>query len=124
MSDLPISDRFEVDSTSVLMLLAGPQSSLLAELSRHSGAEVSVRGNVIHFLGTPHDVRLAVRFVSDAAELIGKGFELNTNDVAGSIRGLRADPDRSLTELLALYNLPARLAVVGTALAFCAGCDA
>ena len=100
MSDTPISDRFEVDNNSVLMLLAGPQSNLLAEVARQSGAEVSLRGNVIHFLGSARDVGLAHRFVADAAELIGKGYELNVSDVASSIRGLRADPDRSLTELL------------------------
>jgi len=100
MSDTPISDRFEVDNTQVLMLLAGPQSSLLAEVARQSGAEVSLRGNVIHFLGSEHDVRLAHRFVTDAAELVGKGFEINSNDVVSPIRGLRADPNRSLTDLL------------------------
>ena len=100
MSDTPISDRFEVDNTAILLQLTGPQSSLLAEVARQSGAEVSLRGNVIHFLGSEHDVRLAHRFVSDAAELVGKGFEIDSNDVAGSIRGLRADPNRSLTELL------------------------
>jgi phosphate starvation-inducible PhoH-like protein len=100
MSDTPVSERFEVDNTSVLMLLAGPQSSLLAEVARQSGAEVSLRGNVIHFQGSAADVSLAHRFVSDAAELIAKGFELNANDVASSIRGLRAEPTRSLTELL------------------------
>jgi phosphate starvation-inducible PhoH-like protein len=81
MSDTPYSDRFEVDNTAVLMALSGPQSSLLTEVARQSGAEVSLRGNVIHFLGAESDV-------------------LNSNDVAGSIRGLRADPERSLTELL------------------------
>ena len=100
MSDTPHSDRFEVDSTAVLMELTGPQSSLLTEVARQTGAEVSLRGNVIHFLGSEPDVRLAHRFVKDAAELVGKGFEINSNDVAGSIRGLRSDPDRSLTELL------------------------
>ncbi|HWZ88939.1 MAG TPA: PhoH family protein [Polyangiaceae bacterium] len=100
MSDTPYSDRFEVDSTAVLMELSGPQSSLLSEVARQSGAEVSLRGNVIHFLGAESDVRLAHRFVKDAAELVGRGFEISSNDVAGSIRGLRADPNCSLTELL------------------------
>lgn len=100
MSETQISDRFEVDNTQVLMLLAGPQSSLLAEVARQSGAEVSLRGNVIHFLGSAHDVRIAHRFVADAAELVGKGFEINESDVVSSIRGLRADPNRSLIELL------------------------
>src|ERR1700742_3853594 len=100
MSDTPYSDRFEVDNTAVLMALSGPQSSLSTEVARQSGAEVSLRGNVIHFLGAEPDVRLAHRFVKGAAELVGKGFEINSNDVAGSIRGLPADPQRSLTELL------------------------
>src|SRR5882724_7860121 len=100
MSDTPYSDRFEVDSTAVLMELSGPQSSLLSEVARQSGAEVSLRGNVIHFLGAESDVRLAHRFLKDAAELVGKGFEISSNDVAGSIRGLRVDPNCSLTELL------------------------
>ena len=100
MSDLQHADQYEVDSNAVLLQLSGPQSSLLLEVARQSGAEVSLRGNVVHFQGSEADVRLAHRFVSDAAELLAKGFDLNTNDVASSIRGLRADPNRSLTELL------------------------
>ena len=100
MSEALHSDRFEVTSNTVLLQLSGPQSSLLLEVARQSGAEVSLRGNVVHFQGSEADVRLAHRFVSDAAELLAKGFDLNTNDVASSIRGLRADPHRSLTELL------------------------
>ena len=100
MSEALHSDRFEVSSNTVLLQLSGPQSSLLLEVARQSGAEVSLRGNVVHFQGSEADVRLAHRFVSDAAELLAKGFDLNTNDVASSIRGLRADPNRSLTELL------------------------
>ena len=61
MSDTPYSDRFEVDSTAVLMELTGPQSALLTEVARQTGAEVSLRGNVIHFLGSESDVRLALR---------------------------------------------------------------
>ena len=100
MSEALHSDRFEVASNAVLLQLSGPQSSLLLEVARQSGAEVSLRGNVVHFQGSEADVRLAHRFVSDAAELLAKGFDLNTNDVASSMRGLRADPNRSLTELL------------------------
>ena len=76
MSDTPISDRFEVDNTQVLMLLAGPQSSLLAEVARQSGAEVSLRGNVIHFLGSEPDVRLAHRFVDRSVVNPRCSFEL------------------------------------------------
>jgi hypothetical protein len=44
----PVSASLEVESTDVLMAVSGPQSSLLTELSKQSGADVSLRGNVIH----------------------------------------------------------------------------
>jgi phosphate starvation-inducible protein PhoH and related proteins len=82
------------------MALSGPHSALLAEVARETGAEVSLRGNTIYLAGSEGDVRLAFRFLSDAAELVGRGFAISPNDVAGSMRGLRADPARTLTELL------------------------
>jgi phosphate starvation-inducible PhoH-like protein len=100
MSQTPFSQSLELDSTSVLMALSGPQSNLLVEVARQSGAEISLRGNVIHMLGAEVDVRLAHRFLCDAAELVEKGFDITPNDVAGSLRGLRSDPNRSLTDLL------------------------
>ncbi|HEY2408568.1 MAG TPA: PhoH family protein [Polyangiaceae bacterium] len=100
MSDTPFSQSLELDSTSVLMALSGPQSSLLVEVARQSGAEISLRGNVIHMLGAESDVRLAHRFLCDAAELVEKGFDITPHDVAGSLRGLRGDPNSSLTDLL------------------------
>src|SRR5688572_18984167 len=100
MSEMPFSASIEVENTSVLMALSGPQSNLLAEVSRQTGAEVSLRGNTIYLAGEEGDVRLAQRFLSDAAALVGRGFDISPNGVAGSMRGLRADPTRSLTELL------------------------
>jgi phosphate starvation-inducible protein PhoH and related proteins len=61
---------------------------------------VSLRGNTIYLAGEEEVVRLAFRFLTDAVELVGRGFAVAPNDVAGSLRGLRADPNRSLTELL------------------------
>ena len=100
MDDTTFSANLEVESTSVLLALSGPQSALLAEVARQSGAGVSLRGNTIYLSGSEGEVKLAHRFLTDAAELVEKGFELSVNDVAGALRGLRADPERSLTELL------------------------
>ena len=61
---------------------------------------MSLRGNTILIAGDADEVKLAERFLRDAAELVSKGFDIGPNDVASSLRGLRADPDRSLTELL------------------------
>jgi len=100
MDAAPTTSSIEVESTQVLLALSGPQSNLLTEVARQSGADVSLRGNTILVAGDADDVKLAERFLRDAAELVGKGFEIGPNDVASSMRGLRADPDRSLTELL------------------------
>jgi phosphate starvation-inducible protein PhoH and related proteins len=114
MTKQSFSANLEVESTAVLMALSGPQNSLLSEVARQSGAEVSLRGNVIYLTGEEPDVRVAQRYLRDAASLVGKGFELNQNDVAGSIRALRADPGHSLGELAdeAVLITPRKRAVV------------
>lgn len=100
MSSDPVSANLEVENTAVLLALSGPQAELLAEVAKQTGAEVSSRGNTIYLSGEENDVRLAFRFLSDAAELVGKGFSIAPRDVSGALRGLRADPERTLTELL------------------------
>jgi len=100
MNQATYSANFEVESTSVLLALSGPQSALLNEVARQSGAEVSLRGNTIFLAGSEGDVRLAHRFLSDAAALVGRGYEIRPNDVARSLRELRDDPSASLVDLL------------------------
>jgi phosphate starvation-inducible PhoH-like protein len=100
MGEASFSKNLEVSDTSVLMALSGPHSALLTEVARETGTEVSLRGNVIYVSGPEPDVDLAFRFLKDAAELVGKGFSIGPNDVATSLRGLRQDPSRTLTELV------------------------
>ncbi|HMR81185.1 MAG TPA: PhoH family protein, partial [Polyangiaceae bacterium] len=100
MSEAPHSESLEVENTSVLMALSGPQSALLGELSRQSGAEVSLRGNTIYLSGEESDVRVARRFLSDVATLVSKGYEIGPNDVARTVRGLRQDPGSTLVDLI------------------------
>src|SRR5512138_3131634 len=92
--------NLEVESTQVLLALSGPQSRLLGEVARHSGADVSLRGNTILLSGTETDVKLAHRFLSDAAQLVERGVEIGPSDVAHSVRSLRGNPNASLTDLL------------------------
>jgi len=96
------------------MVLSGPQSNLLAELSRQSGAEVSLRGNVINLTGAEPDVRLAYRFLCGAADLASRGHQIGLEDVARSLRGLRSNADSTLSDLLdeAILISPRRRAVV------------
>jgi phosphate starvation-inducible PhoH-like protein len=90
----------EVDNTSVLLAMAGPQCRLLAEVAKHSGTEVNLRGNTIYVNGAESAVALARRFLADAVELVAKGHALHENDVARCLRELRNDPSASLIELL------------------------
>ncbi|MDX2051521.1 MAG: PhoH family protein [Polyangiaceae bacterium] len=94
------SANLEVNDTRVLVMLLGPQSHLLGEVARHSGAEVSLRGNTIYLSGQQADVSVAHRFFSGAAELVTHGQKIGPEDVARSLRGLREDPNRSLSDLL------------------------
>src|SRR5262245_26077318 len=100
MDEATYSANLEVNNTSVLLALSGPQSALLGEVARQSGAVVSLRGNTIYLSGEEADVRVAHRFLSDAATLVARGHEIGPEDVARSLRGLRDDPERSLTDLL------------------------
>ncbi len=100
MVDPPYSANLEVENTQVLMTLCGPQSAILTEVARESGADVSLRGNTIYLSGAEVDVRLAYRFLSDAAQMVAQGIQVSPNDVSGSLRELRADPARTLTELV------------------------
>jgi phosphate starvation-inducible PhoH-like protein len=100
MTTVRHTDNLELDSTAVLLALSGPQNSVLGEVARQSGAEVSLRGNVIYVSGGKEDVAVACRFLSDAAELIGRGVEIQPHDVGRSLRELRADPTATLVELL------------------------
>jgi phosphate starvation-inducible PhoH-like protein len=100
MAEASYSTNLEVENTAVLMALSGPHSALLTEVARETGTEVSLRGNTIYVAGDEPSVKLAFRFLSDAADLVGRGFTIGPNDVVGSMRGLRADPTRTLTELI------------------------
>ena len=99
-SAAPFSANLEVENTSTLLALSGPQGALLGTVARESGADVSLRGNVIYLSGDEGNVVVARRFLSDAAELLSRGYELGPADVARSLDSLRRDPSASLTQLL------------------------
>ena len=104
----------EVESTSALLVLSGPQHVFLGEVARQSCAEISLRGNVIHLAGDEDDVRVAQRFLVDAMVLVSRGHQLTPSDVGRALRELRIDPDISLVDLLdeAILVSPRRRAVL------------
>lgn len=100
MNETTKTRSFHFDNNDLLVKLAGPHSAVLRELEVHSEARVSLRGNDVHFAGAPAAVDLAYRFVEDAAQLLDEGIDVHVADVAHSLRELRADPERSLVDLL------------------------
>jgi len=114
MGDSAVTASVCVDDTPVLLALSGPHSALLTEVARQTGANINLRGNTILLSGEAADVRVAHRFLSDAAELVSRGVQLAPSDVGPSLRSLRKDPNVSLTELLDAVILvsPGRRSVV------------
>jgi phosphate starvation-inducible protein PhoH and related proteins len=96
----PYRMSLEVDDTTTLMAIAGPQSHVLGEVARASGAEVNLRGNTIYILGSEAEVRVAHRFLQDAASCAERGHIIDTNDVERSLRELELDPDATLVDKL------------------------
>lgn len=88
------------EDAELLLRLSGPHSALLREVSSHTATQVSLRGSDIHISGGEADVDVAYRFLSDAAILLKEGLEVHVADVSHSIRGLRADTERSLVDFL------------------------
>jgi phosphate starvation-inducible PhoH-like protein len=98
--DEPVKRSVSFEDPELLRQLSGPHSAVLRELSLHSGAQVKLRGNDVHFVGKAQDVDVAVRFVRDATRLLEEGHEIHVADVSHSVRGLRQDPSRSLVDYL------------------------
>ncbi len=99
-TDTVSQSSLEVGCTETLMKLAGPHGELFGEVTRSTGANVNLRGNTMHLSGPPEAIELARRFLVDAVELVSRGHEVRPQDVVRSVRGLRANPDASLSDLL------------------------
>jgi phosphate starvation-inducible PhoH-like protein len=100
MTSESFTANVEVTNTSVLVALSGPQSRVLGEVARQSGADVSLRGNTILLSGQRDDVEVAQRFLEGAAVLVENGVPVGPHDVARSVRSLREDPTATLSDLL------------------------
>jgi len=100
VSEVTTHETISLENMDLALLVSGPHSAVLRELSEQSRTQVSLRGTDAHILGDPDDVALAVRFLEQARELAAQGSPLGVVDVAHSLRGLRHNPHSSLTELL------------------------
>ena len=96
----PYRMSLEVDDTTTLMAIAGPHSHVLGQVARSSGAEVNLRGNTIYIVGEESCVRVAHRFLQDAASCAVRGHVIDTNDVERSLRELERDPESTLADQL------------------------
>jgi phosphate starvation-inducible protein PhoH and related proteins len=100
MSTEPYRMSLEVEDTSTLLAVSGPSGTLLSEIARASGAEVNLRGNTIYISGSEPKVRIAHRYLHDAASMAERGHAVETRDIERSVRQLEDDPDATLTNRL------------------------
>lgn len=92
--------RLDIEDADLFLRVTGPAGSFLHEVGLQSGATVSQRGQSIFVTGEREQAEVAYRFLEGVSELLAEGYEVRPSDVAHSIRSLRKDPNRSLTELL------------------------
>jgi len=92
----PYRMSLEVDDTATLLALSGPHSTILGEVARASGAEVNLRGNTIFICGAESKVRIAHRFLHDAATMAERGHALSGTDVERSLSQLEEDPEATM----------------------------
>ncbi len=90
----------DFEDPALLLRLSGPHSALLREVAEQSGAQVSLRGNSIQIGGREADVEVAHAFLEGAMGLLEAGVDVGVSDVAHSLRSLRKDPSRPLSDLL------------------------
>ena len=95
----PLQSQFQIQQSDALHAICGP-NGILSQLEEHSGAKLSHRGDLVLLRGTDEAVDLAFRFLENATALIARGHEVLAEDVAPSLRLLKADPSAQLTELL------------------------
>lgn len=100
MNEAPVSANVQITDPKVLMALSGPNSALLSELAKRSGALVNLRGDTILLSGETDDVRVAERFINEAATLVSNGVSLGAGDVGRTLESLRRDPNKRLSTLL------------------------
>ncbi len=105
---------FIVESTAVLRALSGPRGALLDSVAKHSGTDISLRGNKVLLAGAEADVDVARRFLADAALLLDRGMDVDAPDVAPALASFRLDPDLTLMTLVdaAIPVAPKRRPVV------------
>jgi phosphate starvation-inducible protein PhoH and related proteins len=89
----------DVDDTSLLLALTGPQSELLKIIARETGAEVGQRGNSILLSGYAAQVDLAERFLAETSSLLRSGAEFSAGDYVRALANLKSEPTLRLREL-------------------------
>jgi phosphate starvation-inducible PhoH-like protein len=101
--------ELSVADAAVLTTLMGPDGDALRSLARAFAVDVGVRGNTIHFAGSPTPVAQAERFVADLAHLYAAGREIPFRDVERAVAAVREDPGLSLRDIFDdVVVIPAR----------------
>jgi phosphate starvation-inducible PhoH-like protein len=100
VSDEAAQRTINLESSDLALSVSGPHSAVLRELAAQSGTQVSLRGSAILIAGDASEVDVAYRFLEQAVRFAEQGSPLGVADVAHSLRGLRANPDGTLADLI------------------------
>lgn len=79
--------------------LFGELNHNLHLIAEASGAEIAVRGHVLHISGRTHAVDLAIATLEQLRRLLAKGYPLFSQDVGFAVQVLAASPQTSLEDI-------------------------
>jgi phosphate starvation-inducible PhoH-like protein len=96
---LKTTAEIEIDPPTVVQALMGPGNETLKLVAKALDVEVGMRGNVVRVVGAAEAVALVERLLSEAADLLAGGTELDSADMVRGLTAMKADPGVRLRDL-------------------------
>ncbi len=94
-----ISRELDCSDTPEIQRLFGELNRNLQLIAEASGAEIAVRGHVLHVSGRAHAVDLAVTTLEQLRRLLARGYPLFSQDIGFAVQVLAASPQASLEDI-------------------------
>jgi phosphate starvation-inducible PhoH-like protein len=95
----PVSAVIDLDRVDHIRQLVGERGANLRLVEKHTGAQVSVRGNRLTITGREAAVSVASRALTALAQLIDNGYPLMPHDIQKTLDMVLADKDAGVYEV-------------------------
>ncbi len=94
-----ISRDLDCSDNQYAQQLYGELNQNLQLIEQATGADIAVRGNILHISGRAHAVELAASTLEQLSRLLAKGYPVFSQDVSFAVNILAASPQASLEDI-------------------------